>query len=58
MPRYEVVNAEGVVLGRAEVADGPGGTESAQDLLVAIAAKWSLPRVSLWVREVKDAQVH
>ena len=55
MPRYEVVNAEGVVLGRVEVADGPGGTESAQDLLVAIAAKWSLPRGSLWVREVKDA---
>lgn len=53
MPRYEVVNAEGVVLGRAEVADGPVGTEAARDLLVAIAAEWSLPRGSLGIREVK-----
>ena len=53
MPRYEVVNAEGVVLGRTEVADGPGGTESARDLLVTIAVEWSLPRGSLRVREVK-----
>ena len=51
MNSYEVVNKEGVVLGRLNIElENPS---AASELLAAIAAKWNLPRASLRIREVK-----
>ena len=56
MNSYEVINMEGVVLGRLSVElENPS---AASELLAAIAAKWNLPRVSLRIREVGNASIH